>query len=125
MKDFSSRMKDYLSLADKGLDAGLVASADALLADSTDIVPFDKGFNGGLASTANKTKPFSDGASRSISVGYNKSYAVRLHEDFTLKIKQRNTSGGQRRQQKFLEKPLKENGKKYSDIIAKIFQRIR
>lgn len=123
MKDFFSRMKQYIGLSERALDSGLVASADSLLADSTDIVPFDKGFNGGLASTANKTQPFADNGTRSIKVGYNKSYAVKLHEDLTLKISQRNTSG-KRRQQKFLEKPLKENGKKYSEIISKVLQKI-
>ena len=116
-------MNAYNSKALEAIDKGLVASADALLADSTDIVPFDKGFNGGLASTANKTKPFANNGKRAISVGYNKSYAVRLHEDLTLKISQRNTSG-QRRQQKFLEKPLKENGSKYSSIISKILSSV-
>lgn len=102
----------------KELQKALVAAGEQLRGDSVDIVPFDKGFNGGLASTARTSDPrfYSDGME--IEVTYNKEYAVKVHEDMSLNISQKNTVGGQRRQQKYLEKPMKENAEKYGKIVA-------
>ena len=112
-KDFENKMSNYMKLFNKELDRGLIASADALLKDSTSIAPFDRGFAGGLVSTANKTEP----RNGEIMVGYNKEYAVRLHEDMSLKIKRGRT-------QKFLENPMKNNGSKYGNIINDFISKI-
>ena len=117
--EFQEGLKAYEKLALSALLAGMVVSTDSLLRDSTDIVPFDKGFSGGLASTATKTNPKFDGATAESTYGYNKSYAARLHEDLSLNISQRRSSPGQTRSQKYLEKPMKENAKKYGKLIAK------
>lgn len=116
--DFEKGLSKYSERAQNALLAGLAAAADALLEDSTDIVPFDKGFSGGLASTASKVDPKFSGTTAEVTVGYNKVYAARLHEDMSLKIVQRNTVSGQKRSQKYLENPMKQNAEKYAKIMA-------
>lgn len=92
--------------------------AETLRGDSTDIVPFDRGFNGGLASTANSLDPRRTSSGVESGVSYNKDYAVKVHEDMTLRISQEKAVKGQRRQQKYLEKPMKENAQKYGKLMA-------
>ena len=71
---------------------GLFISGEQLRADSVMIVPFDKGFNGGLAGSASTQVPMDAGNGiLEVTVGYNMPYAARLHEDMTLHIKQTNT----------------------------------
>lgn len=102
----------------KAVLASLFLGGEALRADSVMIVPFDRGFSGGLAGSASTQVPVDAGSGISeVTVGYNMPYAARLHEDMTLHIKQTNTVGGQTRQQKYLEKPAKENAEKYGKII--------
>lgn len=101
---------------------GLFLSGEQLRSDSVMIVPFDKGFNGGLAGSASTQLPVDDGMGNlEVTVGYNMPYAAKLHEDMTLHIKQTNTVAGQKRQQKYLEKPAKENAQKYGTIIRDSF----
>lgn len=102
----------------KELQRAMVAAGEALRYDSLDIVPFDKGFNGGLAGTARTSDPKNEPDGISVDVTYNKEYAVKVHEDMTLNISQKNTVGGQKRQQKYLEKPMKENAEKYGKMVA-------
>jgi hypothetical protein len=97
------------------------AAAEALRGDSVNIVPFDQGFFGGLASTARTSNPKNTPSGAESDVTYNKEYAVRVHEDMTLRINQKRTINGQRRQQKYLEKPMRENTEKYGKIMAEIF----
>ncbi len=118
-----------LSALNAGLDAlskgvveavmkGLFLGGEQLRADSVMIVPFDKGFNGGLAGSASTQLPVNLGDSCEVTVGYNMPYAARLHEDMTLHINQKNTVGGQTRRQKYLETPAKENAEKYGKILS-------
>ena len=97
--------------------AAMTAAAQRLLADSVDMVPFQKGFSGGLASTASQSKPTVTANKVEVEVGFNKVYATKLHEDMNLKISQENTQGGQTRRQKYLETPMKENGNRYAKIM--------
>lgn len=117
--------KAFLAGLDKAEDeviaavqAGVFAAAEQLKNDSTNIVPFDKGFFGGLASTARASNPKLSANEVESEVSYNKDYAVRLHEDMSLNISQQNTSSGQKRSQKYLEKPMKQNAPKYGKIIS-------
>lgn len=97
---------------------GVFAGGEVLRADSVAIVPFDRGFNGGLAGSASTQPPtLAEMDMVETIVGYNMPYAAKLHEDMTLHINQRWASG-QHRQQKYLEKPMKENASKYGKIIA-------
>ena len=101
---------------------GLFISGEALRADSVMLVPFDKGFNGGLAGSASTQLPIeAEDGILEVTVGYNMPYAARLHEDMTLHIKQTNTVAGQKRQQKYLENPAKENAEKYGTILHEAF----
>lgn len=101
---------------------GLFLAGEALRADSVMLVPFDKGFSGGLAGSASTQLPIDEGGGLlSSTVGYNMPYAARLHEDMTLHINQKNTVGGQTRRQKYLETPAKENAEKYGSILHVTF----
>lgn len=96
---------------------GVLLAGQALLRDSQDIVPrdSDKLFLSGSAD-----KPYRKAGEISIDVTYNTDYAVKVHEDLTLNISQRKRSAsGESRQQKYLEKPMKQNGEKYGSIIAR------
>ncbi len=100
----------------------LFLAGEALRADSVMIVPFDKGFSGGLAGSASTQLPTMEGEGIvEVIVGYNMPYAARLHEDMTLHIKQTNTVAGQKRGQKYLENPAKENAEKYGSILHDAF----
>jgi hypothetical protein len=115
--DVSDLMKGLELLgkeATKALQRGLLEAGESLRYDSTNIVPFDRGFDGGLAGSASTQLDDELG----VIVGYNMSYAAELHEDMTLKIKQKNTVAGQVRQQKYLEKPAQENAEKYGKIVS-------
>jgi len=117
--DFSNRMRDFEKKYKVARDAGIVAAGNKLMSDSTEIAPFDKGFSGGLVSTAKMSDAVAEAGEVKVSVSYNKAYAVRLHEDMKLKISQKNAANGKTRGQKYLEKPMKENGKEYLKIINK------
>lgn len=95
----------------------LIESGEQLRGDSVNIVPFDRGFSGGLAGSAS-TQLEND---ETVIVGYNMPYAARLHEDMTLKISQKFAGNGGRRQQKYLEKPARENAQKYGKLLADAF----
>ncbi len=102
--------------------ASLFIAGEALRADSTQIVPFDKGFNGGLAGSSSTERAVDEGGGIiSATVGYNMPYAARLHEDMTLHISQKHAGAGAARQQKYLEKPAKENAEKYGSILMQSF----
>jgi len=120
--EFERGLDRYTDDVTAAIKAGIVAAGDALLRDATDIVPFQKGFSGGLASTASKGEVKSGMSEIEIEVGFNKEYAARLHEDLSLNISQANTSRGQRRQQKYLEKPMKENGEKYVTLVGEVIR---
>jgi len=123
--DFSGMNKGFDELGKAVIEAmmkGLFLAGEQLRADSVMIVPFDKGFAGGLAGSASTQLPVDDGSGNpEVTVGYNMPYAARLHEDMTLHIKQTNTVGGQHRQQKYLETPAKENAQKYGKILSDNF----
>ncbi len=101
------------------LEAQVFLAAEKLRGDSVNIVPFDHGFDGGLASTASAEKATIENGGETVEsvVGYNSVYAARLHEDMTLHIKQTHPGIGAPRQQKYLEKPAHENAEKYGRII--------
>lgn len=115
----------YGSEGTKALLAGCAAGGDMMLAAATDIVPFDKGFNGGLAGSASKVEPRISGDEIEVEIGFNKSYAARLHEDMSLVISQKRTSGGQRRSQKYLEIPLKRDAEKFGRVVASILSKVQ
>lgn len=96
---------------------GVLLAGQALLRDSQDIVPLD---TGDLQKSSSTSKVVRSSKGMQIDIGYNMDYAVKLHEDMQLKIKQTNKSGsGKRRQQKYLELPMKQNGKDYGNIMAR------
>lgn len=117
-KRFLEGLEKGLKLGIDAIERGVFAAAEQLKNDSTDIVPFDEGFNGGLAGSAAVSKPRTLGSTIESDTTYNKVYAVKLHEDMSLNISQKNTSNGQRRSQKYLEKPMKQNAQKYGKIIS-------
>ena len=123
--DTSGLLKGLDELGEAVVNAimkGLFLAGEQLRADSVMIVPFDKGFSGGLAGSASTQLPVNDGSGNlEVTVGYNMPYAARLHEDMTLHIKQHNTVAGQKRQQKYLEKPAQENAQKYGTILHEAF----
>lgn len=96
----------------------LIESGEQLRGDSVNIVPFKRGFNGGLAGSAS-TQLEND---ETVIVGYNMPYAAKMHEDMTLNISQKYAGSGNRRQQKYLEKPARENAQKYGRILADAFR---
>lgn len=127
--DFSSFDK---SLTQLGKDVifiikkALVEAGEQLRGDSTAIVPFQRGFNDGLAGSASTKIDISNsfesqGGEHGVMVGYNMPYAARLHEDMTLNISQKFAGSGGRRQQKYLEKPARENAQKYGKILSEAF----
>lgn len=96
---------------------GVLLAGQALLRDAQDIVPFDVGT---LQKRGSADKVYSDKGDIAIDVGFNTDYAAKVHEDLTLNISQRKASkSGKPRQQKYLENPMKENGSKYGNIIAR------
>lgn len=118
LNDFLSGMDKALDVVLRGIQAGVLLSSEKLRDDSVAIVPFKEGFNGGLASTAQSSPPKIEGTSVNSEVSYNKEYAVKLHEDLSLNISQEFAGMGKRRQQKYLEKPMKENAKLYGKIMS-------
>lgn len=100
------------------LRKALIESGEQLRGDSVAIVPFKRGFAGGLAGSAS-TQLEND---ESVIVGFNMPYAARLHEDMSLKISQKFAGNGGQRQQKYLEKPARENAQKYGRILADAFR---
>ena len=119
--DLSELTKGFEELGKAVFEAvqkGLFLGGEAWRADSVMIIPFDKGFNGGLAGSGSVQTPEDEGGGiHSVTLGFNMPYAARMHEDMSLKIKQTNTVAGQTRQQKYVEKPGKENAEKYGSII--------
>lgn len=96
---------------------GVFLAGQALLADAQDIVPFDTGF---LQKSGQADRVYKDNGDIAIDIAFNSDYAAKLHEDLTLNISQIRASGsGKARQQKYLENPMKENGEKYGNIIAR------
>ncbi|RJO69772.1 hypothetical protein D5S18_28130 [Nocardia panacis] len=99
------------AVARVGLEEGLFQAAEVLLAQSNALVPIEEGTlqNSGTAEVR-------DGKGR---VGYNTPYALRQHEDLTL----RHPNG---RTAKYLEKPLNQFGPQLEAIAgAAITRRLR
>lgn len=121
-KQFEGKLDELDKAVTDALMRALVVAGQELLGDSTAIVPFRRGFNGGLAGSASTEQPVSEsgGKELSIEVGYNKEYAARLHEDLSLNISQKFAGKGAR-QQKYLEKPARENAEKYGRILSDAF----
>lgn len=116
--DFFKNLDALTNVTVELLQKGVFLQGEALRGDSMNMAPFDKGTAGGLISTANTTDPRLNGDNVECQVGYNKEYAVKVHEDMTLKIRQKNTVAGQVRAQKYLERPMRENAEKYGKILA-------
>lgn len=104
-----------------GLAHGLVLAGNSLLYDSRQIVPFD---TGALSASGAVGKPQTNGEMQQIDVSYNKDYAVKVHEDMSLKIRQTFAVAGAVRQQKYLTKPMMENAAKYGKILSDEFTSI-
>lgn len=120
--DFRKRISQYKHISEDAIRRGLFAAGEDLRGESLKIVPFDRGVNGGLASTANTLHPTAIGSTMlETVVGYNRIYAARLHEDMTLVISQKKAKGA-RRSQKYLEIPLKRDKDKYGKILAKLMK---
>jgi len=119
---FAGKLDELEQAVMKAVMASVWLAGEALRGDSVAIVPFHRGFNGGLAGSASTEKPVTDGTEISATVGYNKDYAAKLHEDMTLHISQK-FAGSQPRQQKYLEKPARENAERYRQIIYEGFAR--
>ncbi len=117
---FNNALKELGKDIDDVANRGLMEAGEQLRGDSTAIVPFDKGFNGGLAGSASVQF---DGE-LSVIVGYNMPYASRLHEDMTLNISQKFAGNGGARQQKYLEKPARENAQKYGRIFSESISKL-
>lgn len=123
-ENFKKGLDKFEKIATKEAEKAVYAAAEQLRGDSMNMAPFDRGTAGGLVSTANTTKAKKVGGDIVCSVGYNKKYAVKLHEDMSLKINQKNTKAGQSRGQKYLEKPMKENLKNYFRIITDYLRKL-
>lgn len=121
-KGFEGKLDELDRIVTNSLMRALIVAGEELRGDSVAIVPFQRGFSGGLAGSASTEQPVSEegGKLLSVTVGYNKVYAARLHEDMTLSISQK-FAGGQARQQKYLEKPARENAQKYGRILNDAF----
>lgn len=114
---FAGKLDELEQAVMGAIYAGVWLAGEALRSDSVAIVPFQRGFAGGLAGSASTGKPEPESSSLiAAPVAYNKEYAARLHEDMTLNISQK-FAGSQRRQQKYLEQPARENAQKYGRII--------
>jgi len=100
-REIEKKFKEYGEKASKILEKSLILLAEGELKNkSQSLVPLDEG---PLKNSYTSTKPkVNSGKDFEITVGYNKKYATRLHEDMSLNIKR------QGRSQKYLEKPLKE-----------------
>jgi hypothetical protein len=84
-------------------------SSEDLLSLSGNLVPLDEG---GLMESGSVEPSKKEGNEIVARVGYNKEYALKMHEDiYTAKV-----SG---RGRKYLEKPTTENAEKYTDFIGK------
>lgn len=119
---FNKKLDEVDRIVTDALLQALVVAGEALRADSVAIVPFDHGFSGGLAGSSSTERPVNESGGKllSVVVGYNKAYAAKLHEDLSLNINQRWAAGAPR-QQKYLEKPMKENAEKYGTILRDAF----
>jgi hypothetical protein len=117
-KAFNGSLDELGKAVTEIVKKALIESGEQLRGDSVNIVPFKRGFNGGLAGSAS-TQLEND---ESVIVGFNMPYAAKLHEDMTLNISQKFAGSGFRRQQKYLEKPARENAQKYGRILAEAFR---
>ena len=118
VKEFEGKLDELDKLVTDSIMRALVITGEDLRNDAVAIVPFRMGFNGGLAGSASTEQPIEEdgGKMLSVTVGFNKPYAAKMHEDMSLSISQR-FAGAQPRQQKYLEKPARENADKYGRIL--------
>lgn len=120
-KKFNGSLDKLAKDAERIFRKALIEAGEQLRLDSVAIVPFKRGFAGGLAGSASTQLEIEEGSVQSVIVGYNMPYAARLHEDMTLNISQKFAGTGKRRQQKYLEKPRMENDEKYRRILSEAF----
>lgn len=121
-KAFEGKLDELDKKVTDALMRSLVIAGQELLGDATAIVPFRRGFNGGLAGSGSTEQPVTEEGGRILSIvtGFNKVYAAKMHEDMTLNISQK-FAGSKPRQQKYLEKPARENATKYGRILNDAF----
>lgn len=120
-KAFNGKLDDLGKAVVGVVNKALIEAGEQLRGDSAAIVPFKRGFAGGLAGSASTQLETATGGMQSVMVGFNMPYAARLHEDMTLNISQKYAGGGKRRMQKYLETPARENAQKYGKILAEAF----
>lgn len=121
-KTFNGSLDKLAKDAEGIFRKALIEAGEQLRLDSVAIVPFKRGFAGGLAGSASTQLEIEEGSVQSVIVGYNMPYAARLHEDMTLNISQKFAGSGARRQQKYLEKPRMQNDAKYRKILSEAFR---
>lgn len=117
-KAFNGKLDELGKAVIEVVKKALIESGEQLRGDSVNIVPFQRGFSGGLAGSASTQLEDNE----TVIVGFNMPYAARLHEDMSLNISQKFAGTGGRRQQKYLEKPARENAQKYGRILADAFR---
>lgn len=120
-KAFNGKLDELGKAVIDVMSKALIEAGEQLRLDSVAVVPFKRGFAGGLAGSASTQLENGDDGMQSVIVGYNMPYAARLHEDMTLNISQKYAGGGKRRSQKYLETPARENAQKYGKILAEAF----
>lgn len=125
-KAFNGKLDELGKAVIGVMKKSLIEAGEQLRGDSTAIVPFKRGFAGGLAGSASTKIDIensfeTNGGEHSVIVGYNMPYAARLHEDMTLNISQKFAGTGGRRQQKYLEKPARENAQRYGKLLSDAF----
>lgn len=117
-KQFNGKLDELDKMVTDAVMRALIITGEDLRNDAVSIVPFRMGFNGGLAGSASTEQAVEEDGGKllSVTVGFNKPYAAKMHEDMSLTISQK-FAGSKPRQQKYLEKPARENADKYGRIL--------
>lgn len=103
-KVFAEASKEVEDVAEQALNV----IAEDLLSESIDNAPLDEG---GLRENGSVEPASKEGNEIVAYVGYDKEYALRMHEDF---YNAQVPSTGR----KYLEKPTTQNAQKYADYLA-------
>lgn len=118
LEDFGDELQKLALEAVNNIEKGVNEVAEDLLSASQKLAPLDEG---GLMESGNVDKAVNLSGSIKASVGYNKEYALRMHEDFyQLGDTSARKSGfdGMQVGRKYLEQPLTIYGVKYIEYLT-------
>lgn len=119
---FEEFARELQRLTEEGLrntEVGINEIAEDLLSTSQKLAPLD---DGGLMENGTVEKATKTGSEITAKVGYNKVYALKMHENFYslgATSSRKPSFDGMRVGRKFLEQPVIQNGDKYADHLAK------